>query len=406
MSTWSGGTSESRTAAMFERYINGRAPHVSPHDPAFGAVGDGITDDYTALQAAVDYVAEGTYGGGVILENRQYRTSRPVKMKRNTALYGQHHPHWFNDTTNRTEIKATTGWSGDAVVMIDEAAIIGGAGTHGGKLHGLLLNANDQANYALRIRGACIDWSWRDMEVINAALAGSSVVANGSSKPQELQVDHMYARSNTLTGFDWREAPDTRVSRCIAMSNGGIGWYLSGMSFSSFFNCGAEWNLDRGLVIGGNLPSDGLTFTDFKTDSNYNSGVYVGGCSDSRPICFTDLHCRRDGRNLGATYGVEIGTDNPNFSAPVVINGLKITVKPDDSGGTLYRPLNGLRIGAYADLVLINGSSYIWGVNNAITSGAAASVCRIGKPTALVTGNPGAQVRSFVSTTTATYTVD
>ncbi len=364
-------------------------------------------DDHTDLQALVDTVTANTYGGRVILDDRPYEMSEPLEMKRMVSIEGSHHPHWFGDTGSGTKFIPTAVPSDTtALCYIREAAIIGGTGNHGGGVKGIHFDGSDVADYGLRMVGACIDWTYDDCEFSNSLLAGSSVVSNGASKPQELNANRCYARSNATTGFDWRAAPDTRVKRCLAMSNGGNGWYLEAMSFSDFAECGAEWNLDRGLVIGGNLPADGLSFTDFKTDSNYNTGVQINGCSDSRPITFNGLYCRRDGRNLGATYGLEIGNDFPNFSAPVVINGLVVSVKPDDAGGTLYRPLIGVRIGAAADLVLIASGAYIWGVNTAISSGAAASVLRLGRPTALVTGNPGAQTRTFVTDSTSAYTVD
>lgn len=71
----------------------------------FGAVGDAVTDDLAALQAAIDY-------GGPIMLTRQYAISGPLQIRNNNAL------SLFGPTGNRpsASIIAKSGFSGRSMI--------------------------------------------------------------------------------------------------------------------------------------------------------------------------------------------------------------------------------------------------------------------------------------------------
>jgi len=88
----------------------------------FGAVGDGVTNDYAAIQAAEDYLSAA--GGGVIVFSKDI-------YKHNTALTKKPYTHWLM-------YGSTLLWGGGASVQITSSTstVLEAAGIHGAIIDG------------------------------------------------------------------------------------------------------------------------------------------------------------------------------------------------------------------------------------------------------------------------------
>ena len=112
----------------------------------YSAVGDGSTDDTAAIQAAID--AAGTVPVFFPPSSGNYMISAPLVLKAGTRLLGTHTPNWMPftvSTIRNPAIQATAGFSGAALVLIQDHAISGAAADpNGGSIAGLVLRGRER----------------------------------------------------------------------------------------------------------------------------------------------------------------------------------------------------------------------------------------------------------------------
>lgn len=237
----------------------------------YGAVGDGVADDFAAInQAAIDVEAAG--GGTVFLPIGTYRYS--------AHLSPRHRVRYQGDGIRRTILKP-----------YQSAAFTG---------HGTLVDPIEAPEWA--------DMTWD----------GSDIPAANSLKGQfsEFMRDALWERVEcvnfTATGFGSDFLPGGRYINCVASGNG-RGQSLRGPGMSGFgigtgkyevenvlvSGCIADDNLNYGIFVekqgaAGNAPyySTGVRIVDNYVTGN---GWGIGGCGVSGPvyannICADNLH--------------------------------------------------------------------------------------------------------------------
>lgn len=94
---------------------NGVTIFIDVTDPQFGAKGDGVTDDYNALQACADYCAENDKIMYIPYSESKYLTSRPIVPHRTKGLTVYLDAQLKNTTTaiGTSTLRGCVFWAGN-----------------------------------------------------------------------------------------------------------------------------------------------------------------------------------------------------------------------------------------------------------------------------------------------------
>lgn len=169
--------------------VSALAPVINVKDPAYGATGDGVTDDTTAINLA--YAAAVTAGGGTIyFPSGTYRTSGSG----------------LNINTNtRVEIRgygATLKPDASSTALTVDPGTLGG-GALGGTFRGFRIQSTgSQTQTAIKVRN-CLRWRFSDLRIDSGSIA--ILISNDGSGGynEDNQFDNIYiSSSNTGVKFE------------------------------------------------------------------------------------------------------------------------------------------------------------------------------------------------------------
>lgn len=121
--------------AATRQYVHARQPSINVKDPAYGAVGDGVTDDTAAINAAIS--AAGTAGGGIVFFPPGTYLSSGVPMRSYVTLGG---------CGDASVIKLKDGTNGDLITNFDSSV-------QETTIEKLLLDGNKSFNGTAACRG-------------------------------------------------------------------------------------------------------------------------------------------------------------------------------------------------------------------------------------------------------------
>lgn len=396
--------------------LQGTTPATAPlfyvNVKDYGAVGDGVTDDSSAINAAL---VASPIGSLVVLpadSSETYLINGPIIVPPFKGLMGQH--------GNRTDNIQTT-----AVIKIG-AAFAGDTGA-------IRLKDQEEGGYAtpndgVRLYNLTLDYSSAPTATIDGILATGKVHgviidnvcvqgAIGGNKPRRGINCQNYTRIDTsvVHPFSWNiwnclmfQTSDIGYSLqngqtdCTLFNNeslgcGGSGFVLTACANTQVIGCRAEFCSNGFLLTGSwgtGTGSGGAIFTGCSTDRNTSNGVLINSTGNANHI-FNGTMCRRDGRNGNAGGGSFAGFAISSAATPVVINGLTVYPGVDDDGTGANSPQFGFSCTNSSNVIISN--SYLHADTTAFNDGGGNTNLRRGLGVLTATGTTAAPTRSTSS---------
>ena len=187
----------------------------------FGAVGDGVTDDTAAIQAAITYVS--SVGGTVWLPRGTYKTTSAITITASNVSF-------VGDGSGATIINNTG--TGDGLVLGDGSAQVIGSTVGGFTLQGSASS------------GRCV-WG----RIFTDSCTLTDIYTNSGSKGisldscYSLRVVNCRVRSAVGNGIEANAIThNTLFLGCKSQVNGGHGFYTDGCYAIAFIECNSEFN--------------------------------------------------------------------------------------------------------------------------------------------------------------------
>lgn len=321
----------------------------------FNATGDGSTNDYTAIQAALDAIPAA--GGVVYFPPGRYRCGTGLVPKANTRMLGTHNLRYVSDqlmtSASSCVIECATGFS-------DTALIKPATGTKGLSFDHIAFCGRGQGSnvdgvFAPLPSNGEMSWSWDNVQI-------NGFTGSGFHGSQHVGIwTNCFISHNNGWGMNFdgshKLADCKMIGMIISFNNTG------GMNFDSTFNHGllhmANCRIERSggnhanVAAPLNTDAPGLrirslqnsSFTNVSTDANSGHGVDIshasaGRANKSLTLAFVNCDFKRDGYGDGTTIPERAGVYIKGFSSTgadaVVYNNFVnckvIAGKADDAG--------------------------------------------------------------------------
>jgi hypothetical protein len=255
---------------------------------AYGAVGDGVTDDTAAIYSAIDFLQQNTQsrGGVLYFPVGQYKCSSPLSF----AAYvppgegGVHNIIIRGDGPQCTTIDFTAAGSGDPGITFNAGAQFGIEDIliNGAPGNGVVIGNGNSVG----VGGFCAHFTIRNVRVQNCGINGFLFINAYMGTMSDC-----WSAGNGSVGYlfdGYHTSID--VNRCYAYNHvTGNGWSLNGMTYSSFTACGSDSNL-WGYSMTNMI---GVAFTACGAESNQYEGWLLEASTASTaglPSGVNDIH--------------------------------------------------------------------------------------------------------------------
>lgn len=319
----------------------------------FGAKGDGITDDYPALQAALDHVYD--RGGGVVEVGPQnYLTSKTLRVWQRCYLQGvaAAFENQYSATLARPRgscIYLATGANCDLLSF--EMRLY----ESGGVLYEVGTGRRIEGSYYRHHGGATkiIAWGNRDVSGALPTLqsrnwAGSGFTVRGCHYIKLHEVigmfcgDYGFDVGSNDYGLGTVSSNNVEMSKCIALSNVNNGFNLFGGD-STFHQLVAGFNGQDGIVNGMSSPLIGCnSWNNLRHGIRYEGATDRGGQANTGNYSYDNDACgyvissdicalsgnvgRGNGRNTSLAT-----TDRANFRVASTAHGVSVSGNVSDA---------------------------------------------------------------------------
>lgn len=329
----------------------------------YRAHGDGIHDDTTALQAAIDACPR---GGIVYLPRGVYKTTATLDLKNGVTLLGSHANLMVGPGMGNADypcyIQPQGPFTGTSVLQIigdDDGIHPAISGEQ--RLVNLMIDGS-------QLSGTAVDGIFAKGNVQNVVMENVTVrqmpnngivTAAGTTGqyPFSWRMRHVMVDSCHAHGYLFTLMTDLTADDCQAIGCWSNGWVLTNLPNSQLANCRAEWNGNYGYLITGNwgngAGSGGAALTGCATDRNGWDGIRVDA-TGTGPIQLSGLRLRRDGRNGGAGGGGYAGLRVAAAGMPVIASNVTCFPGVDDDGTHTNSPQYGVSVTGASTLVQLD----------------------------------------------------
>ena len=375
---------------------------------AYGAVGDGVTDDTAALNSAL--AAANTAGGGTVyLPWGSYLVSATISIPPNVFLVGQTAVTlnlWTSPPSTLSRIIAAASWapsSATGIVSILSKTPGGwAANTQSCGLRNILidgsLNTSTNLN-GLYLVGPVYDVHLDDVMVYKAGhngiqAAGQTETGISATFPYHQRYRRVTVANSVNSGFNLTNFTDSTLDNCLAFGGGANGFVLQNNSNTELVACRSEWNTGstagRGFDITG--ASGTITLIGCTTDQNLSEGLRIhaatGQATQGGGIVVTGGKFHADGNGGTNNNGIKI----TGSTVPITITG--VNVESGQNPNSLnYYPATALEVDTSSN-VTVSGST-LQGITTAWSDGGSnSSLIREG--CIGMTGNPGSQTTALL----------
>ena len=369
---------------------------------AYGAKGDGTTDDTSSIQTALNAANSGAV---VFMPYGNYVVSSSLTIPPGITLQGSSRTFWFpseGGTANgvlapQSKIVPSASFSGTAVLkMVDKdtggySAASGNQSILGVTIDGSNLPGGNTVD-GFQTYGSVMGVTMQNCAVANVGGNGINTVYHAGSGEgygylNEIDMAHCVFYSVGGDGLHLVASADSTFTACHAIACTGNAWYLYDVGNSRFVGCKAEWsNIGWNVqwpATAGNVPRQ--TFVACSTDYNTTDGFYITGNQTGGFVLLDGCDFHADGHGGGASAA---GLHISGAAYPVVVSGCGVFIDSTSGGGS-YGPAYGVSVDTSPKLVTIS-NSYFQGATagwhtdgtGTVVSGVGVEVSNGGTPTA------------------------
>lgn len=312
----------------------------------YGAVADGSTDDYAAIQAAIT-AAQDAGGGTVYIPAGTYKVTSSLTLDAN-AMSRPYFDVYIQGAGVGATILDFTGTTGTE----DGMRVIGWGGRFGisdltvqnAVRHGIYINAtSDTSSWCHRFY---INNVHCDKNGGSGFYFGQSYMAEFEGLESTNNTGYGFYLGGFHTSFTFTKCWAGGDAAYPLGGNRNIGWYVKNMTYSSFISCGSDWNVGAGHRV---TNCTAVEFLGCGAESNTQEGWYVGSEGTG------SVTGQTSGMSFNSCFGYNNGTSSrsgyANFMGIATSGGidcyLSLTNCTDLNNGNTY------------SVVMNGGSGYV-----------------------------------------------